>query len=170
MFLFVFCFLSLLLFPPLLPYLSDHFSLLSFLLLSLLSFLLPPLLLFILPLYSYPPFSFPLILFFSLVLSLSLFLFYFPLIFPFLFSLFLSLKYFGCCWSWIKTSTAGYTRCDYIMIMMSFDDFLDAPSHLYMRLCPSVGPSVRPSVRMSRVIFDGRIWPFLRVKSQQTTS
>ena len=37
--------------------------------------------------------------------------------------------------------------------------FLDAPSHLYMRLRPSVGPSVgpsdRPSVRMSRVIFEG---------------
>ena len=29
--------------------------------------------------------------------------------------------------------------------------FLDAPSHLYKRLCPSV----RPSVRMSRVIFEG---------------
>ena len=29
--------------------------------------------------------------------------------------------------------------------------FLDAPSHLFMRLCPSV----RPSVRMSRVIFEG---------------
>ena len=36
-------------------------------------------------------------------------------------------------------------------IMMSCDDFLDAPSHLYMRLCPSV----RRSVRMSRVIFEG---------------
>ena len=37
------------------------------------------------------------------------------------------------------------------------DQFLDAPSHLYKRLCPSVGPSVRPSVRpsarLSRVIF-----------------
>ena len=33
--------------------------------------------------------------------------------------------------------------------------FLDAPSHLYMRLCPSVRPSVCPSVRMSRVIFEG---------------
>ena len=40
--------------------------------------------------------------------------------------------------------------------------FLDAPSHLYRRLCPSVrpsvgpsvGPSVRPSVRPSRVIFE----------------
>ena len=36
--------------------------------------------------------------------------------------------------------------------------FLDAPSHLYKRLCPSVGPSVRPSVgpsvRPSRVIFE----------------
>ena len=27
--------------------------------------------------------------------------------------------------------------------------FLDASSHLYMRVCPSVGPSVRPSVRPS---------------------
>ena len=27
--------------------------------------------------------------------------------------------------------------------------FLDAPSHLYMRSCPSVDPSVRPSVRPS---------------------
>ncbi len=26
--------------------------------------------------------------------------------------------------------------------------FLDASSHLYKRVCPSVGPSVRPSVRM----------------------
>ena len=30
---------------------------------------------------------------------------------------------------------------------------LDAPSHLYMRSCPSVGRSVRPSVRRGRVIF-----------------
>ena len=28
------------------------------------------------------------------------------------------------------------------LIMMSFDDFSDAPSHLYMRSCPSVGPYV----------------------------
>ena len=42
--------------------------------------------------------------------------------------------------------------------------FLDAPSHLYMRLCPSVRRSVRPSVRPSvrrsvgpsRVIFEQR--------------
>merc|ERR1711951_309795 len=27
--------------------------------------------------------------------------------------------------------------------------FLDASSHLYKRVCPSVGPSVRPSVRRS---------------------
>ena len=27
--------------------------------------------------------------------------------------------------------------------------FLDAPPHLYQRVCPSVGPSVRPSVRRS---------------------
>ena len=27
--------------------------------------------------------------------------------------------------------------------------FLDAPSHLYKRVCPSVGPSVRPWVRPS---------------------
>ena len=27
--------------------------------------------------------------------------------------------------------------------------FLDAPSHLYKRVCPSVGPSVRPSVTPS---------------------
>ena len=33
--------------------------------------------------------------------------------------------------------------------------FLDAPSHLCKRLCPSVGPSVRRSVRWSRVIFVG---------------
>jgi len=37
--------------------------------------------------------------------------------------------------------------------------FLDAPSHLYMRSCPSVRPSVRrsvrPSVGPSRVIFEG---------------
>ena len=36
--------------------------------------------------------------------------------------------------------------------------FLDAPSHLYMRLCPSVRRSVRrsvrPLVRLSRVIFE----------------
>ena len=31
--------------------------------------------------------------------------------------------------------------------------FLDAPSHLYMRVCPSVRPSVGPQVRLSRVIF-----------------
>merc|ERR1719259_1054259 len=33
--------------------------------------------------------------------------------------------------------------------MMSFDDFLDATTHLYKRSCPSVGPSVGPSVRPS---------------------
>ena len=27
--------------------------------------------------------------------------------------------------------------------------FLDASSHLYKRVCPSVGPSVRPSVTLS---------------------
>ena len=31
--------------------------------------------------------------------------------------------------------------------------FLDAPSHLYMRLCPSVRPSVARSVSPSPVIF-----------------
>ena len=30
-----------------------------------------------------------------------------------------------------------------------FKAYLDAPSHLYKRSCPSVGPSVRPSVRRS---------------------
>ena len=34
-----------------------------------------------------------------------------------------------------------------------FSEFLDAPSHLYTRLCPSVRRSVRPSVRPSPVIF-----------------
>ena len=38
--------------------------------------------------------------------------------------------------------------------------FLDATTHLYKRLCRCVGPSVGPS----RVIFDQRIWPFLKVK------
>ena len=38
--------------------------------------------------------------------------------------------------------------------------FLDAPSHLYMRSCPSVGPSVRPSVRWSRVIFKGEKYAY----------
>ena len=38
--------------------------------------------------------------------------------------------------------------------------FLDATTHLYKRSCPSVCPSVCPS----RVIFERRIWPFLRVK------
>ena len=42
------------------------------------------------------------------------------------------------------------------------------------RVCPSVGlqvhPSVRPYVRMSCVIFERQIWPFLRGKIQQMTS
>ena len=33
--------------------------------------------------------------------------------------------------------------------LSSFCLFLDASSHLYKRVCPSVGPSVRPSVRPS---------------------
>ena len=32
---------------------------------------------------------------------------------------------------------------------LSFFLFLDAPSHLYKRVCPSVRPSVRPCVRPS---------------------
>ena len=32
---------------------------------------------------------------------------------------------------------------------VNYSGFLDAPSHLYKRLCPSVGPSVGPSVRPS---------------------
>ena len=35
----------------------------------------------------------------------------------------------------------------------SWDPFLDATTHLYKRLCPSVGPSVGPSVRPPHVIF-----------------
>ena len=42
--------------------------------------------------------------------------------------------------------------------------FLDAPSHLYKRSCPSVrpsvGPSVGPSVRPSRVIFKGEKYAY----------
>ena len=34
--------------------------------------------------------------------------------------------------------------------------FLDASSHLYKRVCPSVGPSVRPSVRRSVTPFRKR--------------
>ena len=56
--------------------------------------------------------------------------------------------------------------------------FLDATTHLYKRSCPSVRPSVRRSVhrsvglsvRLSRVIFERRIWPFLKVESHQMTS
>ena len=48
--------------------------------------------------------------------------------------------------------------------------FLDATTHLYKRSCPSVRRSVRPSVRLSRIIFEPRIWPVLRVKSHQMTS
>ena len=33
------------------------------------------------------------------------------------------------------------------LFMMSIDNFLDAPSHLYKRVCPSVCPSVGPYVR-----------------------
>ena len=31
--------------------------------------------------------------------------------------------------------------------------FLDASTHLYMRVCPSVRPSIRPSVRWLRIFF-----------------
>ena len=40
--------------------------------------------------------------------------------------------------------------------------FLDATMHLYRKSCPSV--------RLSRVMFERRIWPFLKVKSHQMTS
>ena len=33
-----------------------------------------------------------------------------------------------------------------LVLGFCFSFFLDAPSHLYKRVCPSVGPSVRPSV------------------------
>ena len=46
-------------------------------------------------------------------------------------------------------------------------EFLDTPSHIYKRSCPSVRPSVRPSVGPSRVIFERRIWPILRIRSHQ---
>ena len=48
-----------------------------------------------------------------------------------------------------------YRVMPYVKITVEECGFLDAPSHLYLRLCPSVGPSVGPSVRMSRVIFEG---------------
>ena len=45
-----------------------------------------------------------------------------------------------------------------ILSTLSFSSFsfLDAPSHLYMRSCPSVGPSVR----LSRVIFEGEKYAY----------
>ena len=51
----------------------------------------------------------------------------------------------------MQTSSPGYIKCDYFIvthyiIKTFFDEFLVAPSHIYKRLCPSVGPSVRPSV------------------------
>ena len=39
------------------------------------------------------------------------------------------------------------------MTPIKLNRFLDAPSHVYKRVCPSVRRSVRPSVRLSRVIF-----------------
>ena len=42
------------------------------------------------------------------------------------------------------------------IFLLNFHPFLDASSHLYMRVCPSVGPSVRPSVgpsvRLKRIL------------------
>ena len=48
----------------------------------------------------------------------------------------------------VKHSSAGEG-----FIAKNIRRFLDAPSHLYKRVCPSVRPSVRPSVGPSRVIF-----------------
>ena len=38
--------------------------------------------------------------------------------------------------------------------------FLDATSHLYKRLCPSVRRSVGPPVRWSRVVFEGEKYAY----------
>ena len=40
------------------------------------------------------------------------------------------------------------------------DGFLDASTHLYKRVCPSVRGSVSPSVRWSHVFFSGGKWDF----------
>ena len=41
----------------------------------------------------------------------------------------------------------GYIREHVVILEMVF--FLDASSHLYKRVCPSLRPFVRPSIRMS---------------------
>ena len=49
-------------------------------------------------------------------------------------------------WEFWVTSIPSFSPLWFLLF-----SFLDAPSHLYKRLCPSVRRSVRPSVRMSRV-------------------
>ena len=47
----------------------------------------------------------------------------------------------------VGNAALGLSLCS--EVCYSIVEFLDAPPHLYKRVCPSVGPSVRPSVRPS---------------------
>ena len=57
------------------------------------------------------------------------------------------------CMQFLSPMTSLYSCIDITILTAAGNpsDFLDASSHLYMSVCPSVGPSVRPSVRRSRV-------------------
>ena len=48
----------------------------------------------------------------------------------------------------------------FLFVFLTAFFFLDAPSHLYKRVCPSVGPSVRPSDGPSPVIFEGEKYAY----------
>ena len=50
------------------------------------------------------------------------------------------------CLSWLKTGILIHPRSERERTKLAF---LDASTHLYKRLCPSVGPSVRRLVRPS---------------------
>ena len=47
-----------------------------------------------------------------------------------------------------------------LLLFFFVELFLNAPSHLYEKLCPSVRPSVRRSVEPSRVIFEGEKYAY----------
>ena len=78
---------------------------------------------------------------------------FFPLLFRFSFFLFSFFFFFLAIFLFLSCFLSFFSFFLRFYFFVFFSFFLDAPSHLYKRVCPSIRPYVGPSVGPSRVIF-----------------